>query len=204
MKGVAWHDEVAGRGTAKAAASPAASVAVLVGVLAASLTAVPGLAFDGPVPSADAATTQGGAAKSAVVHVNTVENASSSTQTVVLTGGIGDAGTLVVAGPSSTVTLSKGTIVIDLSKGIGAENKLFGHLRTVVSPTTCSLDKSYTAPVAITSGTGAYAGITGTLVVRTTEVGVFPRTTSGACDLSSNAQPVGFLSLGEGSGTVKL
>jgi hypothetical protein len=192
------HGPVALGGAPPLAVRVGALMAVLATALASVL--VLGLATSGP--RAGASTARAASAKAVVVHVNTVESATSNTQTVVLTGGIGDAGTLTVSGPASTVELSKGTIVIDLSKGIGAENKLFAHLRTVVNPQTCSMDRSYTAPVAVTSGTGAYAGISGKLVVRTTEVGVFPRTASGSCALSSSAQPVGFLSLGDGSGTV--
>jgi hypothetical protein len=139
-----------------------------------------------------------------LVHVYSIGTATSQTQTVVLTGAIGDAGTLSVTGPTDTVNLSKGTLVIDLSKGSAAENEIFDHLRTVVAPASCSMNSSYTAPVKILSGTGAYAGATGTLVVRTSDVGVFPRTSSGACNLSSSAQPVGFLSIGQGSGFVHL
>ena len=154
--------------------------------------------------SMSTATIAGASSKSSVVTVNAVGTATSNSQTVVLTGGIGDAGTMTVGGPSVTVNLSKGTIVINLSKGASAENELFSHLRTIVSPTTCSLHSSYSASVPVVSGTGAYAGITGLLHVRTTDVGVFPRTASGSCNLSSSAQPVGFLSLAQGSGTVKM
>jgi hypothetical protein len=137
-----------------------------------------------------------------VVHVTTVGNATSSSQNLVLTGGIGDAGTLVVNGPTDTITLSRGTLTIDLTKGEAAESKLFTRLKTLVNPKTCSLNASYTAPVKIVSGTGSYVGVKGTLIVRTNEIGVFPRTSSGSCNLSTNAQPVGFLSVGTGTGTL--
>jgi hypothetical protein len=135
-----------------------------------------------------------------VVHVTTVGNATSSNQNLVLTGGIGDAGTLTINGPTDTITLSHGTLTVDLTKAESAENKLFGHLKTLVNAKSCSMDASYTAPVKVVKGTGSYVGAHGTLAVRTSEIGVFPQTASGACDLSSNAQPVGFLSVGEGSG----
>ncbi len=56
----------------------------------------------------------GGATK--VVHVTTVGNATGSGQNLVLTGGIGDAGTLAINGATDTITLSHGTLTIDLSK----------------------------------------------------------------------------------------
>jgi hypothetical protein len=145
------------------------------------------------------ASTNGG-----IVHVYAIGTATSPTQTVVLTGAIGDAGTLSITAATDTVTLSKGTLLLDLSKGSAAENKIFNHLSAVVSPKTCSMNSSYSAPVKILSGTGAYAGASGTLVIRTSDVGVFPRTASGACNVSSSAQPVGFLSIGQGSGVVRL
>jgi hypothetical protein len=139
-----------------------------------------------------------------VVHVATVGNATSSSQNLVLTGGIGDAGTLAVDGPTDTITLSHGTLTIDLSKAEAAENKLFSRLKRLVNPQSCSMNASYTAPVKVVSGTGSYVGTSGTLIVRTAEIGVFPRTSSGSCDLSSNVQPVGFLSIGKGSGSLKV
>jgi hypothetical protein len=139
-----------------------------------------------------------------VVHVATVGNANSSGQSLVLTGGLGDAGSLAINGSTDTITLSRGTLTIDLSKSEGAENKLFSHLKALVNPQSCSMNASYTAPVKVISGTGSYAGTTGTLIVRTAEIGVFPHTPTGSCDLSSNAQPVGFLSIGQGSGSLKI
>jgi hypothetical protein len=137
-----------------------------------------------------------------IVNVYSVGTASSQTQTVVLTGAVGDAGTLSVTGAHDTIILSKGTLIVDLTKGAAAENKLFAHLRAIVNPKSCSMNRSYTAPVKVLSGTGAYARMTGSFVIRTAEVGVFPRTDSGSCDLGSSSQPVGFLSIGQGSGTM--
>jgi hypothetical protein len=137
------------------------------------------------------------------IHIYSIGTSSSQSQNVVITGAFADAGTLTVTGNATTVNLSKGNIVINLAQGVAAENKLFNHLAKFVSPSTCGINTSYSAPVKLVSGTGAYAGISGTVQVRTAEIGVFPKSASGRCNLSSNAQPVGFLSLAQGSGPVK-
>jgi len=138
------------------------------------------------------------------IHVEAVGSASSSSQQVVITGAFADAGQLTVSGPRDAVALSKGSILLDLSAGEKAENALFNHLGSLVNPKTCGINASYKAPVKIVSGTGSYQGITGSLVLTTQEVGVFPKSPDGSCNLSSNAAPVGFLSLASGSGTASL
>lgn len=185
-------------------ASNARAVAAFRRVAATLGSAIVLAAVPAAVPAAGALAAAAQSAAPGTVHVYAVGSATSPTQSVVLTGAIGDAGTLSVTGPTDTVTLSKGTIVLDLSKGSAAENKLFNHLSAVVNPKSCSMNSSYTAPVKVLGGSGAYAGATGTLVVRTAEVGVFPRTASGTCNLGANAQPVGFLSIAKGSGVVRL
>jgi hypothetical protein len=137
------------------------------------------------------------------IHIYSIGTLSSQSQSVVITGAFADAGTLTVTGDTTTVKLSKGNIVINLTQGVAAENKLFNHLAKFVSPTTCGIDTSYSAPVKLVSGTANYIGISGTVQLRTAEIGVFPRSANGKCNLGSNAQPVGFLSLAQGSGSVK-
>jgi hypothetical protein len=140
------------------------------------------------------------ALSSGIIHVYAVGSASSATQDVVVTGAFADAGTLTVTGGVSTLQLSRGSIVVNLAQGAAAENRLFNHLAKHVSATTCGMNTSYLAQAKLVSGTGAYTGISGTIQLRTAEIGVFPRTASGTCDLSSSAQPIGFLSLAQGSG----
>jgi len=137
------------------------------------------------------------------IHIYSVGSASSNSQTVAITGAFADAGSFTVTGSTSKVQLSRGIITINLAKGIAAENKLFSHIGRFVSQTTCGINTSYTAPVTFVSGTGAYAGISGAVTLKTAEIGVFPKLANGKCDLSENAQPIGFLSLGQGSGSVQ-
>lgn len=136
------------------------------------------------------------------IKIYSVGNASSNSQSVVITGAFADAGSLTVTGGTSKVVLSRGTITINLAQGVAAENRLFNNIAKFVSQTTCGINASYSAPVTFVSGTGAYVGIGGAGTVKTSEIGVFPRTASGTCNLSENAEPVGFLSLGVGSGVV--
>ncbi len=100
------------------------------------------------------------------------------------------------------MVLSKGSFTVDDSKGATRESTLFAHLSSLVNPATCALSVSYTASATLTGGTGAYRGITGTVQVSTTDAGVFPRLVSGKCNLANNATPIGFVSLGQGSGRV--
>jgi hypothetical protein len=136
------------------------------------------------------------------ISIYSVGSASGNSQTVVITGAFADAGSLTVTGPISKVVLSRGTIMINLAKGIAAENKLFNNVGKFVSQATCGINASYSAPVTFVSGTGAYVGIRGAAALKTAELGVFPRLANGKCNLSENAQPIGFLSLGLGSGVV--
>ena len=107
-----------------------------------------------------------------------------------------------MTGGASKVVLSHGTITINLAQGVAAENRLFNNIGKSVSQTTCGMNAPYSAPVTFVSGTGAYVGIRGVATVKTSEIGVFPRAANGKCNLSENAEPVGFLSLGVGSGVV--
>ncbi len=136
------------------------------------------------------------------IKIYSVGNASSSSQSVVITGAFADAGSLTVTGGTSKIVLSRGTITINLAEGVAAENRLFNNIGKFVSQTTCGINASYSAPVTLVSGTGAYVGIRGAATVKTSEIGVFPKAASGKCNLSENAEPVGFISLGVGSGIV--
>ena len=73
-----------------------------------------------------------------------------------------------------------------------------------VDPSTCSFAGSLTAstPIVKGSGTGAYAGISGTFKVTITEAGVRHKLQSGKCNDSQNAMPVAGVSWVTGSATV--
>ncbi len=128
--------------------------------------------------------------------------ADSGKQPVVISGAFADAGQFIQGAPASKVVLSRGTFLADDAKGAAREGYVFSHLTKFVDAHTCAMD-SYTQPVTLSGGTGAYRGLTGTLKVHTTDTGVFPRLANGHCNLSSNARPIGFLSIASGSGHVR-
>lgn len=141
-------------------------------------------------------------ARGGLIHVYLEGSLGSSSQTIVITGAFADAGRFTEAAPSSKVVLSKGSLMVDDVKGAARESALFAHLSRIVDPKTCGLSASYSAPATLKNGMGAYRGITGTVKVRTTLAGVFPRLATGKCNLSNNAQPIGFVILSQGSGQV--
>jgi hypothetical protein len=139
-----------------------------------------------------------------VIDVYLAGSLGSSGQTIVITGAFADAGRFTQAAPTSKVVLSKGSFKVDDSKGAALESALFADLQRIVDPKTCGLSVSYTARATLKNGTGAYRGIKGSVRIKTTLAGVFPRLASRKCNLSSNAQPIGFVILSQGSGRVVL
>jgi hypothetical protein len=118
--------------------------------------------------------------------------------TVILTGVITDHGTdHQGAGPngSNRLVLSKGTFSLDVTE-VGT--KLHN---LPVDPTTCSADGTVAGrtPIVPGSGTGAYAGIRGTLDIEASEASILPRK-HGQCDMNPSSFP-GVLTV-RGSGTL--
>jgi hypothetical protein len=158
--------------------------------------------------SAGASTLAASAAKQThrhgMIRISIAGSLGRSSQPIVITGAFADAGKFTENAPNSKVILSKGSITVDDSKGAQREHELFAHLSKIVDPKTCGLSVSYTAPAKLKQGTGAYRGIDGTLETTTDLAGVFPRLRSGKCNLSSHAQPIGFVFLAHGSGRASL
>jgi hypothetical protein len=125
---------------------------------------------------------------------------------VVLTGAIGDAGSShkVNKSGAGVMTLHKGTIDFNLAQLMKKQNNPHTIL---ANKTTCSFVAAFTAPVPITGGTGAYKGISGTLMITETFAAYGPLYTSGTkkgqCNQSQNAQPLGFYVSVQGIGPVK-
>ena len=163
-----------------------------------------GLAACSGALAALVSTTAGANSSQYPIRVEALGSASSSTQQVVVTGAFADAGQLTISGPVDTLTLSKGTIVLNLAAGEKAENALFNHLSSITNPKSCGVNGSYKSLVKLVSGTGFYEGITGSVSMTTQEIGVFPKSPDGSCNLSSSATPVGFLSVASGVGTASI
>ena len=121
-----------------------------------------------------------------------------------LTGAFADAGDFGAPSSAGTIELrlSKGTIKVDDSAGAAKEGAIFAHIAKHLNPSTCGLSVSYSAPARLLSGTGAYAGIRGTVTLTTRDAGVFPKTKTGTCN--ANANPTGFIDTGTGSGSVSM
>lgn len=111
---------------------------------------------------------------------------------IVFAGAIGDYGRTHGTKPNgnSTVTLQKGDFTVNLK---ALDTKVNNAPPTLVNNSTCSFAFSGSGPVTIVpgSGTGKYAGISGTLKVTETFVGVGTRYKSGPkkgkCNESNNA-----------------
>jgi hypothetical protein len=121
--------------------------------------------------------------------------------TLILTGAITDNGTdHQNAGPHGTnlFVLSKGSFAIDITE-------LATQLHALpVDPNTCSADGTVTEPITIVpgSGTGAYKGISGTLVTTASEASILPRV-NGQCDMNPPWFPGVLIASGSGTLTLK-
>jgi hypothetical protein len=127
---------------------------------------------------------------------------------ILFTGAVGDYGSSSPTESSGAnkfgvATLKKGTIKIDLTAISAKVNKGPG---AIFDAATCTYYLSETAPAPILSGTGAYAGIQGT--IRLTETFGFigscyksgPK--KGKCNQSNNAPAVAQMGFVYGSGSV--
>jgi hypothetical protein len=139
-----------------------------------------------------------------VIHLYEISNhGPGSPGTIVVTGAINDAGVGSATGVetnSGTITLSKGSIKdVPSSSFITREEDLYGR---PIHPPGCALSATITGPVKIVGGTGAYAGITGTLDVTYTLAAILPKLKSGACDTAHHTRPVGAAIFIRASGSV--
>jgi len=127
---------------------------------------------------------------------------------VVLTGAIGDyghvlsvnsAGKIDANGNFAKLILTKGTIILN-STTANAEQQTARP--TDANAATCSGSVVTTAPNPIVRGTGAYAGVTGSIAITETFAFVGPFTKSGKCDAASGHTPAGMFTVIVGAGNV--
>lgn len=125
---------------------------------------------------------------------------------VLVAGAIGDYGTAErvnasgkpsAKGTYRKVLLKKGTILLDLAKFSALNNSV----NPAVNPSNCSGYFTVSAPVPIVSGTGAYAGISGTLDLSSETAFILPKTKTGKCNMDAN--PLDLQGTVNGSGAVK-
>ena len=119
---------------------------------------------------------------------------------ILITGAIGDYGITKKGKNSNQAVLKKGTITVNLKQFNAAGNSA----NPTINQSTCSGSFTYSAPVPILSGTGAYAGITGSFNLTGQFAFILPKTKSGSCNMSNNANPISQYASVSGSGTVNL
>lgn len=155
----------------------------------------------GPAALAASSTPQGGKIR---VFVTT---AASNKEKIVVTGSIGDYGTTVSqdadgkvdpTGTFEKVTLKHGSFIIN---DTALTKKLDNEPPTVVNISNCSIVFVGSGPTTISNGSGAYAGITGTLRLTYTFAGIAPKTAQ-RCDFASNAPDGGTYTSVAGTGNV--
>ena len=119
---------------------------------------------------------------------------------ILITGAIADYGVTKKAKGSNTAVLRKGTIVVNLKQFNAATN----NVNPTINQSNCSTSFTASALVPIVSGTGAYTGITGSFTLTAQYAFILPKTKSGSCNTSNNANPVSRYGSVIGSGTVSL
>jgi hypothetical protein len=129
--------------------------------------------------------------------------------TITITGAIGDYGTAISTDKNGKVDgngsfeqlhLKHGGLFID---GTGL-NKAFAHVHPQFNSDNCSFSFSASGPTKIVSGTGAYAGATGSVRVTVTFAGIGPKLKSGKCNQANNAPSFGNYDTITGSGNIAI
>lgn len=131
---------------------------------------------------------------------------------VLFTGAIGDHGLAYSATSSGQITkkqsagyklfvLKQGSFLVNATTLNAALNNNSAP-PTTENATTCSATFVVTDPVTVVSGTKAYAGITGTLMVTVSFAELGPKNKNGSCNQSNNAQPVATYGSVSATGTV--
>jgi len=119
--------------------------------------------------------------------------------TVVVTGpftdyGVDHAGALQ-SGTVNQIVLKNGSFGLDIVR-------LDHAVVFAVDSRTCAYSESGSGPTRILDGTGAYAGIKGTLTITVSGRGILPRSSTGVCEKGGDAAPLVAVSTASGSGVV--
>jgi hypothetical protein len=167
-----------------------AKFATAIAIVGSSLTA-------GLVASATTTPLKGGAIEVFVTPSETGNGGG----TILIVGAIADHGSTskTTAKGIGTATMTKGTLMLDLSKLNTASNNASPSM---MNNTTCSFVFSDSAPVTIVSGTGAYVGAHGTVLIHEVFSLILPRLANGKCNEANSAVPVAQYGSVEGSGTI--
>lgn len=150
------------------------------------------------------------------VHVFDYGDGEGVGSTVVLTGAIGDSGSADSIAANGTpdpsnnseviLLLVTGSFKISTAAIDKAITEAFNHFQLDTSTCSGFISASGTTPIVTGSGTGAYAGISGSFALTYTEAVVGAKYTSGAnkgkCNESNSAPSIGQAQIVTGSGTV--
>lgn len=121
------------------------------------------------------------------------------TATVVVTGPFTDYGvdhaSARASGSVNEISLKQGSFALDITR-------LDHAVVFSVDSATCAYSESGTGPTRILDGTGAYAGIRGTLTITVSGKGILPKSNNGVCEKDGYAAPLVAVSTASGSGTV--
>jgi hypothetical protein len=184
--------------------SPHRLLAAATVAVAGTAAVVPVLSSASSVPAHRAITAAAATPKGGAIRVF-VSQASQIRSKTTVTGAIGDYGTGISQDKNGTpdaqgnyekIVLSQGTFVVNDS---GLDKALHAHGKVQLNRSNCSFVFSGTGPGTISSGTGAYAGITGTLTITITAATIEPRK-GASCNLSAPGK--GKYEAVTGSGTV--
>ena len=139
-------------------------------------------------------------------------NANSAVDKILLTGVIGDYGTATTINKNGTVDDNGNYAKVALQHGgfevnLTTLNKVTNNTPPIMSnATNCSVVFGGSGPITLFNGTGAYAGITGTIHMTEKFAGIGAKYTSGAkkgqCNMSNNSEPLAFSGSITGTGKV--
>jgi hypothetical protein len=123
----------------------------------------------------------------------------SPTSDILVTGAIGDYGKATSHDKNGKIDASGNYVTIKLQKGTFEVNSVAldakaNNAQPTDNPTTCSAYLTVAAPVTLSQGTGAYKGISGTIIITETFAFLGPRVMTGArkgqCNNGNNVQPL--------------
>jgi len=149
----------------------------------------------------------GAAGKGGLIHI--YSQGTAVTTPIIITGAITDYGKSTSVDKSGKpdengnfekIVLRKGSFWVDTTQ----LNKSFSTTPPTIDRTHCFFAFKGSAPTKVIKGTGAYAGIGGTVTVTVDFVGIGSRLANGKCNMSQNAQPVAQFGNVTGSGNVTL
>ncbi len=139
-------------------------------------------------------------------------NVNSAVDKIMLTGVIGDYGTSTNINKNGTVNSNGNYAKVALQHGgfevnLTTLNKVTNNAPPLMANSTnCSVVFGGTGPVTLFDGTGAYAGITGTITITEKFAAIGAKYTSGAkkgqCNMGNNVAPVAFTGTINGTGKV--